>query len=87
MYKEGARIRQQADRISMTKGHIARILLDRGYGFVIAEGTGEELEFHATALRGGRLEQLHVGQVVEFDEVADHREPGRTRAINVRLST
>jgi len=36
-------------------------------------------------LTSGRLDQLAVGQSVEFDKRTDHRDSARIRAVNVRL--
>jgi cold shock CspA family protein len=58
---------------------------DRGYGFILEDGQAEEIEFHWSAVAAGRLEQLHVGQRVEFDRRPDQRDESRIRAVNVRI--
>ena len=71
----------------MAFGHISRIMGDRGIGFIVEDGQGDEVEFHWAALAGGRLEQLQPGQRVQFETQADHRDTGRKRAVSVRLVT
>jgi cold shock CspA family protein len=69
----------------MAFGYISRLVVDRGFGFVVEDGQSEEIEFHRSAIETGSLEQLHEGQRVEFERRADHRDEGRFRAVNVRL--
>lgn len=49
------------------KGKIVKLMTDKGYGFIKAEGGGE-LFFHHTALRNVKLDQLRVGDDVEFEQ-------------------
>jgi cold shock CspA family protein len=58
---------------------------ERGIGFIVEDGDGNELEFHWTALVAGRLDQLEVGQRVQFDMQMNHRDDSRRRAVNIRL--
>jgi cold shock CspA family protein len=67
------------------RGHISRLFPDRAYGFIEEEGHADEIEFHSSALEKLGIEQLSPGQLVEFEKVSDHRNPGRERAISVRL--
>jgi cold shock CspA family protein len=60
-------------------------MLDQGYGFILEDGQAKEIEFHWSTLAAGLLEQLHVGQRVEFDKRPDQRDGSRIRAVNVRL--
>jgi CspA family cold shock protein len=69
----------------MATGQIKRLVRDRGFGFIRPEGASEDIFFHSSALMGGIFDQLNEGQTVEFDREADPRDPGRSRAINVRL--
>lgn len=69
----------------MAHGHISRLVRSEGLGFILEAGPSEELEFHWTAVTAGSLEQLTVGQQVEFDKRIDHRDQSRIRAVNVRL--
>ena len=69
----------------MLVGSISRLMHGQGYGFILEDGQAEEIEFHWSAVLAGRLEQLEVGQRVEFDKRPDQRDVSRIRAINVRL--
>jgi cold shock CspA family protein len=69
----------------MASGHISRLLPGEGYGFILEDGQSEEIEFHWSALKAGRVDQLTLGQRVEFDKRRDHRDEVRLRAVNVRL--
>jgi cold shock protein len=67
-----------------TSGTIARLMADRGFGFIRDE-RGQELFFHATSVEGATFEELHEGQRVEFEREADTRGRG-DRAAHVRLA-
>jgi cold shock CspA family protein len=69
----------------MAYGHISRILIRQGIGFIRADDSGAECEFHWSAVKAGSLDQLRVDMRVEFDLQSDHRDQGQTRAVNVRL--
>ena len=49
----------------MPTGTIARLLIDKGFGFIRDEG-GTEHFFHRSAVRGAVFELLREGQRVEF---------------------
>ncbi len=49
----------------MPHGTIARLLIDKGFGFVRDEN-GVEYFFHRTSVRGTIFELLREGQHVEF---------------------
>ena len=49
----------------MPTGTIARLLIDKGFGFIRDEG-GIEHFFHRSAVRGSVFELLREGQRVEF---------------------
>ena len=68
----------------MPTGTIARLLIDKGFGFIKDE-TGKEYFFHRTAVYGEGIENLKKGDGVEFDLGSDG--PKGPRAENVRLST
>jgi CspA family cold shock protein len=65
----------------LAQGTIAR-LTDRGFGF-IAQGRGEDLFFHSSALQNVSYDGLRKGDTVEFDVEQDPRGRGN-RAVNVR---
>ena len=50
----------------MPQGTIKKLVTDRGFGFISAEG--KELFFHHSALEGASIETLHEGQTVEYEE-------------------
>ena len=65
----------------MPNGTIARLLIDKGFGFIRDEG-GVEHFFHRSAIRGAVFELLREGKRVEFI-VEDS--PKGPRAGEVRL--
>jgi len=66
---------------SMQTGTIARLLIDKGFGFIRDEA-GLEHFFHRSAVRGAVFELLREGQRVEF--VVEESQKG-PRAGDVRL--
>lgn len=66
----------------MAKGTIARLIRDRGYGFIATED-GKDVFFHQTDLRGLRFDSLKEGQSLEFEV---EKGPKGPRALNIRLS-
>ena len=71
----------------MTLGRIARLVPDRDFGFVAAEG--KEYFFHANELQGAAFEELAEGTPVEFEASGDMSEDRRAegpRAMNVRIA-
>lgn len=65
----------------MPTGTIARLLIDKGFGFIRDEG-GVEHFFHRSAVRGAVFELLREGQRVEFQPEESTKGP---RAGDVRL--
>ena len=65
----------------MPNGTIARLLIDKGFGFIRDE-SGVEHFFHRSAVRGAVFELLREGQRVDF-QVEDS--PKGPRASDVRL--
>ena len=49
----------------MPQGKIKRLVSDRGFGFV--EGDRGDLFFHHSEVKETTLEELHEGQVVEYE--------------------
>ncbi len=70
----------------MASGYISRLIVERGFGFIVEDGQSDEIEFHWTAIQEGTLEQMHEGQRIEFERRPDHRSAGRFRAVNVRVA-
>ena len=67
--------------VRMPSGTIARLLIDKGFGFIRDEG-GIEHFFHRSAVRGAVFELLREGQRVEFQTEESTKGP---RAGEVRL--
>lgn len=65
----------------MPSGTIARLLIDKGFGFIRDEG-GIEHFFHRSSIRGAVFELLREGQRVEFTPEESQKGP---RAGDVRL--
>lgn len=70
----------------MPRGTIKSLISDRGFGFIIPEGAAEgtkDLFFHHSDIQGTSIEDLAVGQPVEYDLGTDERR-GTPKAANVR---
>ena len=65
----------------MPTGTIARIVADKGFGFVRDE-SGVEHFFHRSSVRGAVFELLREGQRVEFTPEESAKGP---RATDIRL--
>ena len=70
-----------SEESGMASGTIARLLIDKGFGFIRDEG-GIEHFFHRSAVRGAVFELLREGQRVEFTTEDSGKGP---RAGDVRL--
>ena len=72
----------------MAQGTIKKIVSDRGFGFISAEGG--DIFFHHSAVVEGRFDDLHEGQAVEYEVEGDEaRQGGRhaakgPRAVSVK---
>jgi cold shock CspA family protein len=75
---------EPAETVRPVRGAVQRLLSDRGYGFVRAEGGTSEVFFSAQAVRGVRFGELRAGQAVTFRIVPDPRVPGRMHAVDVQ---
>ena len=58
----------------MPTGTIARLLIDKGFGFIRDEG-GIEHVFHRSSVRGSVFELLREGQRVEFTQEDSQKGP------------
>lgn len=67
----------------MANGVVARLLTDKGFGFIKDNQTGAELFFHRSAVKGTTFEQLREGSAVQFEEGQGAKGP---RAENVRAA-
>jgi CspA family cold shock protein len=73
--------RRLSEDTGMPTGTIARLLIDKGFGFIRDEG-GIEHFFHRSSVRGAVFELLREGQRVEFTTEDSGKGP---RAGEVRL--
>ncbi len=48
-------------------GHVARIVVDKGFGFILREG-GTEYFFHRSDVVGAPFDELREGLLVTFEE-------------------
>jgi CspA family cold shock protein len=64
----------------MQTGVIARLVRDKGFGFIKVEGMEKDLFFHTNELKNATFEQLNEGDTVSF-EVGDS--PKGPNAVNV----
>jgi CspA family cold shock protein len=69
----------------MATGQVTRIMHDRSFGFIQPLRAGDEVLFYRSAVEDDAFDAVRVGQRVEFDLQADPRDPGRNRAIHVRM--
>jgi cold shock protein len=72
---------RSSEDTGMPTGTIARLLIDKGFGFIRDEG-GIEHFFHRSSVRGAVFELLREGQRVEFTPEESGKGP---RAGEVRL--
>jgi CspA family cold shock protein len=64
------------------RGQVKWFSRQRGYGFIIVEGTGEEIFVHRTDLEG--VYSLYEGQEVEFEIEATSKGPEAVRVSPLR---
>ena len=68
----------------MPKGIIKRLISDRRFGFITADGQEKDLFFHGNELQGVDYNSLVEGQEVEF-EISTGSD-GRSAAVKVKLA-
>ncbi|MCH2113312.1 MAG: cold shock domain-containing protein [Pirellulales bacterium] len=64
----------------MPEGKIKKVLSDKGFGFI--EGDRGDLFFHHSEVQGIAIEQLHEGNIVEYQIGEGKKGPC---AVSVRL--
>ena len=64
----------------MAEGTITTLFADRGFGFIETDAK-KDLSFHFSALTGLRVEDLRIGQRVQYEEAEGPKGP---RAESVR---
>ncbi len=62
-------------------GTIKKLVSDKGFGFITAEGLSKDLFFHSNSLVGVRFTELHEGDAVSFDTEQTPKGPA---AVNVQ---
>ena len=65
------------------KGEIIKKIDHRGFGFIQAEDSEDEIFFHFSELKEVSFEELKIGQKVEFEIKEDPRGP---QASDVKLA-
>ena len=66
----------------MAQGTIARVINDRGFGFIKPDDGREDIFFHHSSVADGGFDSLREGQTVEFEAGRDPRS-NKSRAENV----
>ena len=62
-------------------GTIKKLVGDKGFGFITAEGLPKDLFFHSNALVGVTFDELREGDAVSFDS---EDSPKGMNAVNVK---
>jgi CspA family cold shock protein len=61
-------------------GTIKKLVSDKGFGFITAEGLAKDLFFHSNSLNGVAFAELREGDAVSFDTEETPKGPA---AVNV----
>ncbi|MGX1740938.1 cold-shock protein [Bosea sp. NPDC055353] len=69
----------------MEKGTVKWFNATKGYGFITPENGGQDVFVHISAVERAGLRELHDGQVVSYELVAD-RKTGKTSAGNLAVA-
>jgi cold shock protein len=59
---------------------------DRAFGFIKPDDGSADVFVHVSALQRAGIATLDRNQRVTFDVEADRKQPGRSRAVNLRLA-
>ncbi|OGI65923.1 cold-shock protein [Candidatus Nomurabacteria bacterium RIFCSPLOWO2_01_FULL_41_21] len=62
-------------------GTIKKLVTEKGFGFITAEGLEKDLFFHSNSLVGVQFTELHEGDTLSFD--VEDSEKGKN-AVNVQ---
>ena len=57
---------KRGDGVQILTGTVKNVIHDKGFGFILVDGSSEEFFFHFTACVGVRLDQLEKGTRVQF---------------------
>jgi len=60
------------------KGTIARLIKDKGFGFITPESGEKDVFFHAREVKGALFDDLKEGEVVTFEMITTDRGPAAT---------
>ncbi len=66
----------------MSQGSVARIITDRGFGFIKPQDGADDVFFHHSSVANSGFDSLTEGQQVEYQMGRDDRS-GKARAENV----
>jgi CspA family cold shock protein len=67
----------------MEQGKIARLVAERGFGFISREGQEKDLFFHSTELQGVEFKDLREGDAVQFEVSESPKGPNATKVSKV----
>jgi len=67
----------------MVEGTIARLVTDKGFGFISREGEEKDLFFHSTELQGVEFNDLREGDKVTFEVAEGQKGPNATNVKRV----
>lgn len=62
----------------MAEGTIARLITDRGFGFISREGEEKDLFFHSNELQDVAFDDLREGDKVSFEVAQGPKGPNAT---------
>lgn len=62
----------------MQKGTIARLVRDRGFGFIAREGGEKDIFFHSNELKNVQFDELKEGDNVTFEATNGPKGPNAT---------
>ncbi len=65
------------------QGTIARIISDKGFGFIKSEGQGKDLFFHSNDLEGVSFNDLREGDSVTFEVAQSPKGPNAVKVSKV----
>jgi len=63
----------------MQEGTIARLVKDRGFGFISVEGESKDIFFHSNELQNVQFTDLNEGDKVTFEVVDGPKGPSATK--------
>lgn len=69
----------------MEKGTVKWFNATKGYGFITPENGGQDIFVHISAVERAGLRELHEGQVVSYELIAD-RKTGKSSAGNLAVA-